>query len=141
VDQEGKWLSPGSAFVKVRPLSTERVRRDHLLRFEARIADRAAQFDLLKRRHVSVSPSDFVRRSSSPVAKENFVPSDRVSQDGNLRAVHDAPFAAAAVHRMCLLFHPLVAAIIPRPVRPQCGAPVADGFRAASLAGGSPVEC
>jgi hypothetical protein len=93
VDQEGKGLSPGSAFVKVRPLSTERVRRDHLLRLEARIADRAAQFDLLKRRHDSVSPSDFVRRSSSPVAKENFVPSARVSQDGNLRAVHDARFA------------------------------------------------
>jgi hypothetical protein len=40
-----------------------------------------------------------------------------------------------------LLFGSSVTAIIPRPLRPQFGAPVADGLCAGFPAGRFPVEC
>ena len=53
VDEVGQGLSSSSALVEIRSLAAERIRRDHLLRLEARVTDRTAQLDLLKRRHAN----------------------------------------------------------------------------------------
>ena len=60
------------------------------------------------------------------------MPIARTLRDDDLGATWDDITPSMTAHQMSLLFPSRAAAIIPRPTRPQSGAPVADGLRAAS---------
>jgi hypothetical protein len=56
VDQIGEWLSSGSSFVEICPLSTERVRRNYSLRFELVVTHGTTKLYLTQRCHRLLLP-------------------------------------------------------------------------------------